>query len=65
MSPSSHKTSHVEELEGRLRERLATQVEIRLAGKDRGQIVISFATNADFERILDLLQVGPVPAIAA
>ncbi len=52
----SHRTSYVAELEGMLRERLAAQVEIRLASKDRGQIVIHFGSNDDFERILELIQ---------
>jgi ParB family chromosome partitioning protein len=55
-SGSSYRTSYVAELEGMLRERLGAQVEIRLSTKDRGQIVIHFGSNDDFERILELIQ---------
>jgi ParB family chromosome partitioning protein len=60
-----HRTSHVTELEGALRERLGTQVEIRLTGKDQGQIVISFATNDDFERVVELIRGASAMAQAA
>jgi ParB family chromosome partitioning protein len=52
----SHRTSHVSELESALRECLGTHVEIRLRAKDQGQIIIDFATNDDFERIVEMLQ---------
>jgi ParB family transcriptional regulator, chromosome partitioning protein len=51
-----HRTNHVTELEGSLRECLRTHVEIRLQGKDRGQIVIDFASNDEFERIVEMIQ---------
>jgi ParB family chromosome partitioning protein len=50
------KTAHVKGLEDELRQRLAVKVEIRVKAKDRGQIVIAFDTNDDFERILDALK---------
>jgi ParB family chromosome partitioning protein len=50
------KTSHVLALEDELRQRLATRVEIRLKAKDRGQIVLSFESNDDFERIMEVLR---------
>ena len=53
---SDEKTGHVRGLEDELRQRLATPVEIRLRGKDRGQILINFETNDDFMRILDALR---------
>jgi ParB family chromosome partitioning protein len=53
-----HRTSHVTELEGILRECLRTHVEIRLHGKDHGQIIVDFATNDEFERIAELLQIS-------
>ncbi len=63
---SPHKTSHVVELEGRLRERLGAYVEIRMHAKDRGQIVIQFASNEDFERIMAAVCGSPqAPAAAA
>lgn len=51
-----HKTSHVQALENELRQGLATRVEIRLKGKDRGQIILSFDSNDDFERLLEVLR---------
>ena len=50
------KTAHVESLETELRQRLSTRVEIKVKAKDRGQIVIGFDTNDDFERIVDALR---------
>lgn len=50
------KTAHVESLESELRERLSTRVEIKVKAKDKGQIVIGFDTNDDFERIMDALR---------
>lgn len=49
------KTAHVESLEQELKRKLATRVEIRLKAKDKGQIVIEFETNEDFERLLEML----------
>jgi ParB family chromosome partitioning protein len=60
-----HRTSHVADLEGVLRECLGTQVEIRLTGKDQGQIVINFSTNDDFERIVEMIQGSSFRAAAA
>ena len=50
------KTAHVRGMEDELRQRLATPVEIKLRGKDRGQIIIRFETNDDFMRVLDALR---------
>ena len=50
------KTGHVRGLEDELRQRLATPVEIRLRGKDKGQILIRFESNDDFMRILEALR---------
>lgn len=50
------KTAHVRGIEDELRKKLATMVEIRVRGKDRGQIVLSFETNDDFERLLEVLR---------
>ncbi len=50
------KTAHVVALEDELRKRLAVKVEIRVKAKDKGQIVIAFDSNDDFERILEALQ---------
>jgi ParB family transcriptional regulator, chromosome partitioning protein len=53
--PTVEKTAHVASLENDLRQRFASRVEIKVKGKDKGQIVIDFDTNDDFERILGLL----------
>jgi ParB family chromosome partitioning protein len=50
------KTAHVQGLEDELRQRLATRVEIRVRDKDSGQIVLTFESNDDFERILEVLR---------
>ncbi len=50
------KTAHVKGIEDELRQRLAVRVEIRVKAKDKGQIVIGFDSNDDFERIVQALQ---------
>lgn len=50
------KTSHVQSIEDELRQKLATRVEIRLREKDKGQIILSFESNDDFERLLEVLR---------
>jgi ParB family chromosome partitioning protein len=47
------KTAHVQAIEDELRQKLATRVQIKLKGKDKGQIVLGFETTDDFERIVD------------
>src|SRR5262249_13221576 len=55
---SEYKTKHVEKLEDEMRQKLATPVEIQMAGKDKGRIVITFATNDDFMRVLETICKG-------
>jgi ParB family chromosome partitioning protein len=50
------KTAHVKGLEDDLRQRLAVKIEIKVKAKDKGQIVIGFDSNNDFERIIEALQ---------
>ncbi len=50
------KTAHVKGLEDDLRQRLAVKIEIKVKAKDKGQIVIAFDSNDDFERIVQALQ---------
>jgi len=50
------KTAHVKGLEDELRQKLAVRVEIRVKAKDKGQIVIGFDSNDDFERIMEALK---------
>jgi ParB family chromosome partitioning protein len=54
--PAVEKTNHVQALEDELRQNLATRVEIRLKAKDRGQIILAFESNDDFERLLEVLR---------
>lgn len=50
------KTAHVLAIEEELKQALSTRVEIRLKSKDKGQIVVSFESNDDFERVLDVMR---------
>ncbi len=50
------KTAHVKGLEDDIRQRLAVKIEIKVKAKDKGQIVIGFDSNDDFERIIQALQ---------
>jgi len=50
------KTSHVKSIEDELRQKLATRVEIKLKDKEKGQIILTFESNDDFERLLDCLR---------
>jgi ParB family chromosome partitioning protein len=54
--PVIEKTAHVQSIEDELRQRLATRVEIRLRAKDKGQIVVTFDSNDDFERVLEIFR---------
>ncbi len=49
-------TQHVLSLQGQLRDLLGLPVEIKLKGKESGQVVITFPSNDDFERILRMLR---------
>jgi ParB family chromosome partitioning protein len=53
------KTTHIQSIEDELRQTLALRVEIRVQGKDRGQIVLGFDSNDDFERLLEVLRQTP------
>ena len=48
-------SAHVQSVEDQLRQKLAVRVEIRLKEKDKGQIVLGFESNDDFERLLEAL----------
>jgi ParB family chromosome partitioning protein len=47
------KTAHVQAIEDEIRQKLATRVQIKLKSKDKGQIVLGFDSNDDFERIVE------------
>jgi ParB family chromosome partitioning protein len=51
-----HKTAHVQGIEDELRQKLGMKVEIRVKGKDRGQVVLAFESNDDFERVVEVLR---------
>jgi ParB family chromosome partitioning protein len=53
---ATDKTAHIQGVEDELRQKLGLRVEIRVKGKDRGQIVLSFESNDDFERLLECLR---------
>jgi ParB family chromosome partitioning protein len=55
-SQAVEKTAHVRGLEDELRQKFAVKVEIKLKEKDRGQIVLGFESNDDFERLLEALR---------
>jgi ParB family chromosome partitioning protein len=52
----AEKTPHVASVENELRQKLAVKVEIRVRNKEKGQIVIGFESNDDFERIIGALR---------
>jgi ParB family chromosome partitioning protein len=54
--PAPAKTAHVQSIEDELRQKLAVRVEIRVKDADRGQIVLSFESNDDFERLVEALR---------
>jgi ParB family chromosome partitioning protein len=54
--PAPEKTAHVQGIEDELRQKLAAKVEIRVRAKDKGQIVLTFESNDDFERIVEALR---------
>jgi ParB family chromosome partitioning protein len=54
--PTPEKTNHVQGIEDELRQKLSLKVEIRVRAKDKGQIVLTFESNDDFERMLEVLR---------
>jgi ParB family chromosome partitioning protein len=50
------KSAHILSIEEELRQKLATRVEIRLKTEDKGQFVLTFGSNDDFERLLEVLR---------
>jgi ParB family chromosome partitioning protein len=50
------KSAHILGIEDELRQKLATRVEIRLKTEDKGQFVLTFGSNDDFERLLEVLR---------
>src|SRR5262249_31721697 len=50
------RTKHDAAIENELRQKLALRVAIKLKAKDKGQIVLTFDSNDDFERVLEVLR---------
>jgi ParB family chromosome partitioning protein len=55
-SPVGSKAPHVLELEKHLNSRFGTPVLIRVRGRDRGQIVIDFNSQEEFDRVTGLIR---------
>jgi len=55
-SSGGYKTAHVQSIEDQLKRALGLKVEIKVKDKDKGQIVLSFESNDDFERLVAVLQ---------
>src|SRR5262249_53479646 len=55
-TPPIEKSSHLMGIEDELRKKLATRVEIKLKGKERGQMVLKLGNNDDFERLMEVLR---------
>jgi ParB family transcriptional regulator, chromosome partitioning protein len=50
------KTAHVSGIEDELRQKLGLKIEIRVKAKDKGQVVLNFDSNDDFERLVEALR---------
>jgi ParB family chromosome partitioning protein len=50
------RTKHVAAIENELRQKLAVRVAIKLRAKDKGQIILQFDSNDDFERVIEILR---------
>ncbi len=50
------KTNHVKGIEDELRQKLSVRVEVRLRAPDKGQVVLGFESNDDFERVIEALR---------
>ena len=55
-APDEGRTAHVQSIEDELRQKLAIRVAIKLRNRDKGQIVLQFDSNDDFERVLEILR---------
>jgi ParB family chromosome partitioning protein len=55
-STAPNKSNHIDSIEQQLCEQFSAKVVIKLKSADSGQVVIPFASNDDFERILQTLR---------
>jgi ParB family chromosome partitioning protein len=49
-------SNHIRDLQQQLREILGTKVDIRLKGKESGRLIVHFASNDEFERVVGFLR---------
>ena len=54
-APAKRQDPQVRRIEDQLRRRLQTDVSLNLSGRDRGEIRISFYSNDDLERVMELI----------
>jgi ParB family chromosome partitioning protein len=54
--PEIAKTAHVLAIEDELRKKLAMRVTIKLHGHEKGQVVVGFDSNDDFERLVEVVR---------
>jgi ParB family chromosome partitioning protein len=50
------KTNHVQAIEDELRQKLGVRLEVRVKSKEKGQFVLHFESNDDFERLVEVLR---------
>jgi ParB family chromosome partitioning protein len=55
-TPAGGRAPHLIELEDQLRHRFGTNVLIRTRGRDRGQILIDFNSQEEFDRVTNLIR---------
>lgn len=55
-APAGGKTPHILELETHLHHRFGTAVAIKVKGRERGQIIIDFNNQEEFERVSSLIR---------
>jgi ParB family chromosome partitioning protein len=55
-TPAGGKAPHLVELEHQLRERFGTTVLIRVKGPDRGQIIIDYQNQEEYDRVIGLIR---------
>lgn len=54
--PAVEKTAHVQSIEDELRHKLGLKIEIKVKAKEKGQILLTFENNDDFERAVEALR---------
>jgi ParB family chromosome partitioning protein len=54
--PAAEKSNHVQDIEDELRKKLGVRLEIKVKGKERGQFILTFECNDDFERVVEVLR---------